>query len=294
MSWPITQHAGVLRTEVFDGLLKACLLCRGKTVDAEKINNYILEIGILTANVRADSNQVDAWRDYQQILSEFGLIYSTRINKLLTLTPIAMAYLNNVLSYPELITLQLLRYQYPNGHKSQLSPSLIKSYGANFNFESFTAFQTYHKIQLRPAVLIWKILYKLWECGEHPILSLDEMQSYVVRCTGMSDCFDCAKWIIDSRHGDVYLTPMVRARRNMADWIKLLSQTLLFSTNEDYNTIALSSYSIKERDSVNFVCDRLSEPHSFWSYKEGNYKENWFDFYGNYEENIAYILKESV
>ena len=133
LSWPITQHAGVLKAEVFDGLLNACLLCKRETIDAKKINGYLVNNGILTANVRADSNQVDAWRDYQQILSEFGLIYSTRITKVLTLTPIAMAYLNKNLSYPELITLQLLRYQYPNGHKSQLSPSLMQSYGENFN-----------------------------------------------------------------------------------------------------------------------------------------------------------------
>ena len=133
LSWPITQHAGVLKAEVFDGLLNACLLCKGEIIDAERLNGYLVNNGILTANIRADSNQVDAWRDYQQILSEFGLIYSTRISKVLTLTPIAMAYLNKILSYPELITLQLLRYQYPNGHKSQLSPSLMQSYGGNFN-----------------------------------------------------------------------------------------------------------------------------------------------------------------
>ena len=83
LSWPITQHAGVLKAKVFDGLLNACLLCKGETVNAEKINGYLVNNGILTANVRSDSNQVDAWRDYQQILSEFGLIYSTRISNIL-------------------------------------------------------------------------------------------------------------------------------------------------------------------------------------------------------------------
>ena len=66
LSWPITQHAGVLKAEVFDGLLNACLLCKGEAIDAKKINGHLVDNGILTANVRADSNQVDAWRDYQQ------------------------------------------------------------------------------------------------------------------------------------------------------------------------------------------------------------------------------------
>ncbi|NBI17028.1 hypothetical protein D1841_03695 [Neglecta sp. X4] len=293
LSWPITQHAGVLKVEVFDGLLNACLLCKGDTVDAEKINGYLVNNGILTANVRADSNQVDAWRDYQQILSEFGLIYSTRLSKVLTLTPIAMAYLNHSLSYSELITLQLLRYQYPNGHKSQLSPSLMQSYGKNFNYESFTELQAHYNIQVRPAVLIWKILYKLWESGEQPILSLNEMQGYAVRCTAMSDYFSCAESIIESRHDGQQLQPLTRARRNMADWMKLLSQTLLFNVSGDGNTIALSPYSIKERKAVDYVCSRLSDPFSFWEYKEDNYKQDWFDFYGDYDNSIEYILKES-
>lgn len=293
LSWPITQHAGVLKAEVFDGLLNACLLCKGETVDVEKINGYLVNNGILTANVRADSNQVDAWRDYQQILSEFGLIYSTRISKVLTLTPIAMAYLNHSLTYEELITLQLLRYQYPNGHKSQLSPSLMQSYGDGFSYESFTELQAHYNIQVRPAALVWKILYKLWESGEQPILSLDEMQCYAVRCTVMSDYLPCAESIKESRHDGPQFQSLGRARRNMADWMKLLSQTLLFNVSGDGNTLALSTYSIKERKAVDYVCNRLSDPSSFWEYKEDNYKQDWFDFYGDYDNSIEYILKES-
>ena len=293
LSWPITQHAGVLKSEVFDGLLNACLLCKGETIDAKKINGYLVNNEILTANVRADSNQVDAWRDYQQILSEFGLIYSTRISKVLTLTPIAMAYLNKSLSYSELITLQVLRYQYPNGQKSQLSPSLMQSYGENFNYESFTELQAHYNIQIRPAVLIWKIIYRLWESSEHPTLSLDEMQRYAVRCTDMSDYLPCTESIIESRHNGQQLQPLTRAKRNMADWMKLLSQTLLFNVSKDGNTIALSAYSIKERKAVDYVCSRLSDPSSFWEYKEDNFKQDWFDFYGDYDNSIEYVLKES-
>lgn len=79
----------------------------------------------------------------------------------------------------------------------------------------------------------------------------------------------------------------------MADWMKLLSQTLLFNVSGDGNTIALSPYSIKERKAVDYVCSRLSDPFSFWEYKEDNYKQDWFDFYGDYDNSIEYILKES-
>ena len=79
----------------------------------------------------------------------------------------------------------------------------------------------------------------------------------------------------------------------MADWMKLLSQTLLFKVSGDGDTIALSKYSIKERKAVDYVCSRLSDPSSFWEYKEDNFKQDWFDYYGDYDNSIEYILKES-
>lgn len=292
ISWPVTQHAGVLKAEVFDGLLNACLLCRNQVVDSELINGYLVENNILTANVRADSNQVDAWRDYQQILSEFGLIYSTRVSKVLRLTPVAMAYLNKSISYAELITLQLLRYQYPNGHKSQLSPSLIQSYGEEFSFKSYTEFQSAHSILLRPTVLAWMVLKRLWEKGQHAYISLNEMQTYVVRCTTVADYNVCTDYIIASRNGDIQLDPMTRARRNMSDWMKLLNQTLLFRLSADGNAIALSAYSIRERKAVENVCNKLANPKNYWSFEKENFKQDWFDYYGNYDSNIEFVLKE--
>lgn len=148
ISWPITQHAGVLSERSLDGLLRACLLCHGETVNPERINGYLVQNGILTANVRSDSNRIDAWRDYQQILSEFGLLYSTRISKVIRLTPVAMAYLNGNLTYGELITLQILRYQYPNGHKTQwvVAPD---AYVVKYDYAYFGIdFETYFRASM--------------------------------------------------------------------------------------------------------------------------------------------------
>ena len=128
LSWPITQHSGIISEDVVRGLISACLDLNGKPVDVNAINNYLVSHGIVTDNFRSDSMQVDAWRDYQQILSEFGLIYSTKICNRIMLTPVAIAFADGDISYKELITLQLLRYQYPNGHKSQISRSLKSSY----------------------------------------------------------------------------------------------------------------------------------------------------------------------
>ena len=291
ISWPMTQHAGVISKDVMDGLLNACMLCNGEAVDAEKINGYLVENGILTPNVRADSKQVDAWRDYQQILSEFGLIYSTRISKVVRLTQVALAYLNKRISYEEMFTLQVMRYQYPNGHKSQLSPSLAESYGGSVPFSTYTEMQAYHKILIRPAVLVWQILFSLWQQNEHAVLTLDEMQTYVVRCTQCSDVDSCVKFLLMARNNENTLSPMSRARRNMADWMKILNQTPLFKLSSDGSTISLSSYSIKNYPVVSSICKQMTDPKSFWVYSDDDFKQNWFDFYGSFDDVTDWVLK---
>ena len=291
LSWPITQHAGVLSRDVLDGLLNACLLCNGQNVDAEKINGYLVENEILTMNIRADSNQVDAWRDYQQILSEFGLIYSTRISKKIQLTPVALAYLGKRITYEEMITLQILRYQYPNGHKSQLSPSLVESYGDGFSFETFTELQEACGIMIRPAVIVWQVLYELWQRGERAYISLDEMQSYVVRCLRHTDVIPCVESIVASRNNEASLSVLTRARRNMSDWLKILNQTPLFVLNRSGDTLSLSSESIRNSGLIGNICRQLSISKSFWAFDKDNYKKAWFDFYGDFDSNTDYVIK---
>ena len=291
LSWPMTQHAGVLTQSVLDGLLNACLLCNGQAVNAEIINGYLVENGILTMNVRSDSNQIDAWRDYQQILSEFGLIYSTRISKVIRLTPVAMAYLAKRITYKEMITLQVLRYQYPNGHKSQLSPSLKGSYGKEFTFDTFTELQENCGILIRPAVLVWETLYELWQRGERSVLSLDEMQRYVVRCLRHSDVPICVDFIIRGRNGDIELESLQRARRNMSDWLKILNQTPLFKLNANGDIIALASESIKHAEELKKLCSSMNKTDSFWKFEKDDFKKNWFDFYGDFDSNTDWVVK---
>jgi len=292
LSWPITQHAGVLNEDSLNGLLNACLQCRGQKADAAIINSYLTSQKILTQNIRADSNQIDAWRDYQQMLSEFGLIYSTRLIKEIKLTPVAMAYLNKRLNYEELITLQIMRYQYPNGHKSQLSPSLKGSYGTDFNFSSFTEMQSHNRILVRPAVIVWLVLSSLWKNGESAVLSLDEMQNHVIRCTNHSDVSLCVESLLKARNGELTLSSLTRARRNAQDWFKIFKQTSLFTLSADANNLSLSTFSVKKSDAIQRVCEDLSEQSSFWIFdNNSDFKREWFDYYGDFDNGLDLIIK---
>ena len=294
ISWPITQHSGIITEDVVRGLINACLELNGHKVDTGSINDYIVSHGIVTDNYRSDSNKLDAWRDYQQILSELGLIYSTKICERIILTPVAIAFADGEISYKELITLQVLKYQYPNGHKTQISPSLRRSYeesGKPFAFSSFAEMQASSGILLRPVVLIWQVLYKLYQMGEEAILSIDEMQRYVVRCQRNTDIEMCVETIIRSRHTDYQLAPMVRARRNLQDWIKIMNETPLFYSDYKRNcSLSLSHYSIEEAESINAICKHLCKPETFWLYtNNANSKIDWYDFYGSIDIGTDWI-----
>jgi len=82
----------------------------------------MIESNILTSNLRDDVP--DAWRDYQQLLAELGLIYSTKISPTLYLTNLAHMFLAGELGFSELVGMQALRYQYPNGQKSTIGARL--------------------------------------------------------------------------------------------------------------------------------------------------------------------------
>ena len=74
--------------------------------------------------------------------------------------------------------------------------------------------------------------------------------------------------------------------------MKILGQTLLFKVSADGTSIAMSGYSIRHRKQVASVCKALSAPDSFWVLPDTDFKQDWFDVYGNYDENIKYIIKE--
>jgi len=291
LTWPMTQHAGVISEPVLRGLLEACSLCAGQVVNPALINSYLVNNGILTANFRADSQQVDAWRDYQQILSELGLIYSTSVSKEILLTPVSVAFIDGTISFEELLTLQLLKYQYPNGHKTQISPSLKNSFPeGTFKFESVAHMQALNGIQLRPAVLTWTVLFQLFQAGANPSISVDEMQRYLVRCTKNSDASLCSTAIIASRSGALSYDPLARARRNMQDWMKLLGATPLFDIIQ--NKLHFSQYSIDNSAELSEMCESLCNPSSFWAPIASNYKWDWFAYYGNIDLSISLIPHE--
>jgi len=131
-------------------------------------------------------------------------------------------------------------------------------------------------------------------------ISLNELQIFVARCTNHTDIPPCVTNIIDSRaSGQTNLRPVIRARRNLQDWMKLLNQTPLFKiTGTKVNSsLTLTQYALDNLDSIDEICEQLSEPNSFWyinSLNKEEYKYNWFSFYGNINIDTQLIPKEDT
>jgi len=241
----------------------------GSTDDpAANITNYVIANHLFTPNIRSDSGQPDAWRDYQQILSELGLIVSTQVIPRITPTPLGLAYLDGSLSFSELMTLQAFRYQYPNGHKLVIDPSLRKTLpaGSFGQVPNLVELHISSGVQIRPAVLVCRILTGLGAEGEDAFLSVDEIQKYLMRCATHNETELCLNTIIDVRRGGPSLPLMPRGRRNAQDWIKLLSYTPFFDIKAGQNAgISLSTYGETHSAEMGDVCSTLESTSSFWA-----------------------------
>lgn len=76
-SWSFNHHMGRVNSREVFALLEAAYRFRQYPNYRVLVNQALVSGGVFTANIRADSGQVDTWRDYQQILPDLGLIYST-------------------------------------------------------------------------------------------------------------------------------------------------------------------------------------------------------------------------
>ena len=267
-TWPITQHMGVIRADNLYHILWAAS-AYGFTDDPSlNITNYVIANSLFTPNIRNDSGQPDAWRDYQQILSELGLIISTQVSPKITLTPIGLAFLDGSLSFSELMSLQAFRYQYPNGHKLTIAPSLLADLGdpALANAQTLAELQDVCGVRIRPTVLIWDIVRGLQSKGEDPSLSVDEIQCCLMRCSTHADSDACIDAIITGRKFGVLPPKMSRGRRNAQDWVKFLSYTPFFALKAGPNGgVYMSDYSLQHSSLLDEMCARLKSPESFWS-----------------------------
>jgi hypothetical protein len=267
---------------------------------AADINNYLIANSQWTANIREDSGQPEGWRDYQQTLSELGLIYSLEVIPQITPTPLGLALLDGSLGFSEVMTLQALRLQYPNGHhvavgatqRQELAGTAYSTVG------TFTELQTLAGVQIRPAVLAWRILRGLSARGAEATLSVDEFESYLMRCAVNGESAACTDSIVSARNGGPVLGRLgSRQRRNAQDWIKFLRLSSIFSATEGSPTaLTISEFGNAHGAEIDEICTALETPGSFWRTAAVTSAERsrWYSEFGGVDLSIPELPEVEV
>ncbi|MDQ8954588.1 hypothetical protein RFH42_16685 [Acinetobacter rudis] len=282
-TWFFTQHAVGIEPYTLYKMLEAASMFVGGLDFGKSLTEIMVKEGVLTPNERDGKD--DAWRDYQQILAELGLIYSTRVSRKLAITKLGYSYLSGDIGFSELITLQALRYQYPNGQKSTIQSGL-KSDLSNNGFkvpDTLITLQLDQGVLFRPTVLVLRILIELNKKGFSPELSTDEIQHFLIPVKRQDEWERCVAVIIKNRLGTEKLdiNKFRHSRRNVQDWMKFLSKSDLFQL--DNNKILR----LKSLDPLFILsCEEIVnvyENKDFWVPSDTSIetRKTWFDFYGN-------------
>ena len=283
-TWSFTQHAVGLNSQTLYDFLKCAAPFEGDVGGYdEKITALMIASGILTSNERDGVD--DAWRDYQQLLAELGLIYSTKICPALTLTELGQMFLAGEIGFSELIGIQALRYQYPNGQKSTISSRLRDELAAAGNSfpATLTELQVNKQILIKPALLILRVLMNLSEAGHSPSLSVSECQAFLLPCRVNSEWPMALSEVISYRVSPSDINSINRhARRNIQDWFKFLNKSDFFVVDSGGN-ISISEYALNNLDVLKTYCNDQENASNFWIPVAFDIPSrlSWFSWFGN-------------
>lgn len=295
-TWSFTQHApGFVPKTVYE-FLKCVAPFEGQTEGYNhKITALMIASGILTPNERGGT--YDAWRDYQQILVELGLLYSTKTFKTLTITEAGQMLLAGDIGFSELINIQGLRYQYPNGHKTTIQTRLKQelSNASIYQPETLTELQIANQILLKPGLLILRVLIGLLEQGEQAYLYAEECQAFLLPCKRNTEWPIAVSEIIRHRKKPSNIENVNRhARRNIQDWFKFLTRSDFFIQNG--RSISLSQYSLNSKDLIINYCDKNEDASSFWipTGFDPHSRLSWFRWYGSVPYSAQTFLRTDI
>lgn len=280
--WRLSQHTGVASDRLIFNLLWAANDFSNLQDPAQEINNYAVTNNLVPPDVRVDTGQPDVWRDYQQVLSELGLIYTTKLVRTITPTPLGLALLDGSLTFTEVVTSQALRLQYPNGHHTQRQAVRLGT-GNTTSAVNFAEAQALAGVRLRPGVLVWQVLCRLQGLGESATLNADDLERYLMPATTHNDTEQVVHRLVSARHGGTKLPRLGGAQRRKAqDWTKFLGRTALFNLT-DAEQLVLSPFAHEAVETIDQICYELGAPDSFWM-PDGFGREDrisWYTFFGS-------------
>lgn len=296
-SWSFNHHMGRVNPSELFSLLESAYRFRQEPNYRSLVNQALVSEGIFTPNIRSDSGQVDAWRDYQQILPDLGLIYSTRYVRQPQLTTVGLMYIDGTIGYSELFSTQVLAYQYPNGHKTDISPALreeLLQAGISIP-RNRKELDANSGVLLKPGVLILQVLLELYRQGSVPTLDTRECLLALVPTKHNSDWQAAYERLMQLRQTRTLSQADTRRRRDVQEWFQFLGQSD-FAIKEG-NRLSLSSAAIEEVDQLQSILNFHTDPANFWIPTGSNERENalnWYGFFGNPSIESQWITPDEL
>lgn len=295
-TWSFTQHAVGIKARPLYNLLKCAAPFEGEAAGYDdKITSLMVASGVLTENIR--DGKLSAWRDYQQLLAELGLIHSTTVSKTLVLTDAAQLFLAGEIGFSELIGIQMLRYQYPNGQKWTVQSRQrheLSAAGLGVP-ESIIELQQQNGVLIKPGTLVLRILLELYRSGHAPELEVSECQYSLLPCKSNGEWPIALSEVISLR-GRSFSDQRVNghSRRNIQDWFKVLGEADFFVKSG--NVLRLSEYSLDNLETIEAVCLQQESAESWWVPAEYNSqsRQSWFQWFGNIPYNSQQSLRPDV
>lgn len=283
-SWSINQHIKPASNQiVLYELLKAAHTFSGFENYRELITEDVIDKGLLTENVRADQEKPQLWRDYQQVLPELGLIYSTKYTSSVRLTSIGLLFLDGFLDFKDMINTQVFKIQYPNGHKQDISIRLKRLLAASgIDIPSTnTELQFRHGILLKPAVLILRILLEQFKEGVIQGLGVEEVIKYLFPVK-RNENWSTA--LFNLRNNKSNVVPDSSSKRHVQEWFRLLNLCSFFDVEGRPQQIRLTNFANSNLKFLESICEYHESINSFWitdSMEKSEMSETWFDFFGS-------------
>jgi hypothetical protein len=289
--WFLTQHEVGINPKTLYKMLQLASPYEGqRRAYSKKITNLMVTDGVLTTNVR--NGIADAWRDYQQLLPTLGLIYSTKIQPTLTFTDLGHMFLAGEMGFSELVGIQSLRLQYPNGNVfARIKSAQQDDADLEPNDEKLTVLQVQQGVLIKPGLLILRVLIELLKQGLSPSLSAKECEAYLLPCRVNADWHLAVSEIVRHRKADLkinFLYP--HATRSVHGWFKLLWNSDFFTSIDmkripgrpDPNMIALSTYALDHVGFLEALCTSQEDVSTFWipTNLDAADQLRWFDWFG--------------
>jgi hypothetical protein len=206
-------------------------------------------------------------------------------------------YIDGTIGYSELFSTQVLAYQYPNGHKTDISPALKEELSQSGLIipKNRTELDINSGILIKPGVLILQILIKLHREGHSPTINTSECLLALLPTIRNSDWHEAYTRLLKLRSTNNVPKTDKRKLRDIQEWFQFLGQGDFAVKNS--NKLSLSPLALIEIEQLQSILDFHADPTTFWISQNSDERSNaisWYGFFGNPSIESQWITPDKL